>query len=96
MPHPLRPQQGRVLDHLPLARHQYGGARSGALGEEIIQSQGHRFFAAPRSDPFFADLDAFAQGIRLTGRDYVADKDVFSIALAIPNGSLAEHWKMAV
>ena len=30
------------------AHHQHGGARSGALGEEIIQSQGHRFFAGPR------------------------------------------------
>lgn len=69
---------------------------SAGVSEESTESQGHRFFAGPRSDPFFADRDGFANGMQWTGRDYFAEKDVFGIVLEIPNSALAGGPGIAV
>ncbi|WP_369046186.1 DUF4331 family protein [Sinomonas sp. P10A9] len=74
----------------------HGVAVSDGHLADIAEEQGHRLFAGPRSDPFFADRDGFANGMQWTGRDYFADKDVFSIALEIPNDSLAGERRIAV
>jgi hypothetical protein len=63
---------------------------------EITEGRGLRFFAGPRSDPFFADRDGFANGMQWTGRDYFADKDVFCIALEVPNGAFGGAEGIAV
>jgi uncharacterized protein DUF4331 len=46
---------------------------------------GVRFFAGLRSDPFFFDLLAFSNGREFAGADFFVDKNVFSIALDVPN-----------
>src|SRR5579872_2345385 len=44
-----------------------------------------RFFAGFRSDPFFFDLVGFLNGLKFTGSDFFIDKNVFGIALDVPN-----------
>ena len=55
---------------------------------EIVESARYRFFAGPRSDPFFADAEGLFNGYRFTGTDSFSDKDVFAIALELPNEDL--------
>jgi hypothetical protein len=59
-----------------------------------IVTKGHhgvRFFAGIRSDPFFFDLIGFLNGFQFTGSDFFADKNVFGIALEVPNELLNGH-----
>ncbi len=58
------------------------------------ESDGYRFFAGMRSDPFFFDLEGFANGMRFTGADYFLDKNVFSIVLELPNTALGRNPKV--
>ena len=51
----------------------------------ITSAPPYRFFAGPRSDPFFADRVGFQNGMRWTGQDYFADKNVFSMVLGVPD-----------
>ncbi|WP_413250182.1 DUF4331 family protein [Sinomonas flava] len=55
-----------------------------------------RFFASPRSDPFFANRDGFANGVQWTGRDCFADNDIFCIALEVPDSALNGAQSIAV
>ena len=79
------------------------GARgTGPLGEVMIQhapvsftqdagitTQGEfRFFAGIRSEPFFADPTGFFNNLQWSGQDFWAGKNVFSIALDVPNRAL--------
>lgn len=51
-----------------------------------VTAQGdYKFFAGIRSDPFFFDLLGFLAGFKFTEGDFFADKNVFSIALEVPN-----------
>jgi hypothetical protein len=51
-----------------------------------VASEGaYRFFAGIRSDPFFFDLMGFLAGFKFTGSDFFADKNVFGMALEVPN-----------
>jgi len=61
-----------------------------SLGSEptIVESNGYRFFAGWRSDPFFFDAGGALNGMAFTGDDFFADKDICSIALEIPNDAL--------
>jgi len=61
-----------------------------SLGSEptIVESNGYRFFAGWRSDPFFFDADGALNDMKFTGDDFFADKDICSIALEIPNDAL--------
>jgi Domain of unknown function (DUF4331) len=49
----------------------------------------HRFFAGWRSDPFFFDVSGARNGLRFTGDDFFANKDVGSIVLEVSNSALA-------
>src|SRR4051794_11664621 len=51
----------------------------------IAEGAGHRLFAGWRSDPFFFDVLGALDGLKFTGADFFADKDVCSIVLEIPN-----------
>ena len=64
----------------------------------IVDTNGYRFFAGIRSDPFFFDLAAFlglpphthALDFTNPGSDFFADKNVFSIVLSAPKAQLLE------
>lgn len=53
-------------------------------------SEGHRFAAALRSDPFFADLEGIINDFNFTGKDAMADANVISLVAEIPNSELGE------
>ena len=57
---------------------------------------GTRFYAGFRSDPFFFDLIGFLNGLRFTGADFFADKNVFGIALEVPNRLLGDNPKVGI
>jgi Domain of unknown function (DUF4331) len=48
----------------------------------------YRFFAGWRSDPFFFDTLGAIDGLKFTGQDFFAAKNVCSIALELPNAKL--------
>jgi hypothetical protein len=51
----------------------------------VATAGAYKFFAGIRSDPFFFDLLGFLAGFKFTGADFFADKNVFGIALEVPN-----------
>jgi hypothetical protein len=55
-----------------------------------------QFFAGFRSDPFFFDLVGFLNGLKFTGSDFFADKNVFSIALDLPSQLLGSNPKVGI
>jgi hypothetical protein len=55
----------------------------------VTQAGDHRFFAGWRSDPFFFDVHGGMNGLQFTGDDFLADKNVCSIVLEVPNSALA-------
>jgi Domain of unknown function (DUF4331) len=61
-----------------------------SLGSEptIVESNGCRFFAGWRSDPFFFDAGGALNNMAFTGDDFFADKDICCIALDVPNDAL--------
>ena len=58
------------------------------------------FFAGWRSDPFFFDTMGALNNLQFTGTDYVAEKDVCSIVLEVPNSALGPKkmglWHRAI
>jgi hypothetical protein len=62
----------------------------------IDEAGGYRFFAGIRSDPFFIDLDGLLDGMKFTGADYFADKNVYSIVLDLPNSALGYSSKIGI
>jgi hypothetical protein len=58
-------------------------------GEPKVTNAGdYRFFAGPRSDPFFFDVMGVLHNMTFTGQDFFADKNVASIVLEVPNSKL--------
>jgi len=57
----------------------------------VSHDDGFQFFAGIRSDPFFFDLLGFLAGFKFTGADFFIDKNVFSMALEVPNGALGSN-----
>ncbi len=55
---------------------------------QIAQGADCRFFAGWRSDPFFFDTLGALNGLKFTGSDFFADKNVCSIVLELPNAAL--------
>ena len=55
----------------------------------VTEADGYRFFAGLRSDPHFKDAEGLHNGFRFTGHDPIADRNVFGIALEVPNEALA-------
>src|SRR6266702_3923211 len=62
----------------------------------ITESGPYKFYAGLRSDPFFFDLLGFLNGLKFTGSDFFIDKNVFSMALDIPNRLLGTNPKVGV
>ncbi|HEX5418352.1 MAG TPA: DUF4331 family protein [Chloroflexota bacterium] len=62
----------------------------------VTQEDGFKFFAGMRSDPFFFDLAGFLAGFKFTGTDFFIDKNVFSIALEVPNSALGKNPRIGV
>ncbi|QUH02544.1 DUF4331 family protein [Saccharopolyspora erythraea] len=57
----------------------------------IVTAGGLTFSAGIRSDPFFADLDGIVHDFQWTGRDSMADQNVFGIVLEMPNAELGSN-----
>src|SRR2546422_6771072 len=55
---------------------------------KVADSDGFKLFAGRRSDPFFFDLLGFLAGFKFTGSDFFIDKNVFGIALEVPNKAI--------
>jgi hypothetical protein len=54
----------------------------------IAESDGYRFFAGWRSDPFFFDTLGAVNELKFTGEDFFTGKNVCSIVLEVPNSKL--------
>lgn len=54
----------------------------------VTVADGLRLFIGRRSDPFFFDVQGVLNNFRITGDDFFADKDVYSIVLDLPNAVL--------
>jgi hypothetical protein len=70
-----------------------------SFGSEAVITRGEdgvRFFAGFRSDPFFFDLLGFLNGLKFTGSDFFVDKNVFGIALEMPNRLLGSSPQVGV
>jgi hypothetical protein len=59
-------------------------------------SQGVRFFAGIRSDPFFFDLMGFLAGLQFTGSDFFLNLNVFSVVLEVPNRLLGPNPNVGI
>lgn len=57
---------------------------------EVTRRGPFALFAGIRSDPFFFDLAGFLAGLKFTGDDFFKDKNVFGIALEVPNSALGQ------
>jgi hypothetical protein len=77
-----------LVEHAPVS---FGTDAHITLGED-----GVRFFAGFRSDPFFFDLLGFLNGLKFTGSDFFVDKNVFGIALELPNRLLGTKSNIGV
>jgi hypothetical protein len=58
-----------------------------SIGAEakVVNAGDYRFFVGRRSDPFFFDVMGALNGLKFTGQDFFADKNVSSIVLEVPN-----------
>jgi hypothetical protein len=62
----------------------------------ITREGPYKFYAGLRSDPFFFDLVGFLHGFKFTGSDFFIDKNVFSIALEVPNWALGDNPNVGI
>ena len=75
----LKPSGETIID---------GAELSSGSDPNIVTAGDYTFAAGLRSDPFFADIDGFLNNFEWTGSDYIADKNVYSIALELPSDVL--------
>jgi hypothetical protein len=54
----------------------------------ITEAGEHRFYAGPRSDPFYADVAGAMNNLQFSGSDSMVDMDIYAIVLEIPNKTL--------
>lgn len=59
-----------------------------------VESSGHRIAAGLRSDPFFADLEGIINNFQWTGRDAMAEANVISLAMEVPDGDLGDVFSV--
>jgi Domain of unknown function (DUF4331) len=69
---------------------------SDAILADGVGHNGVKFFAGLRSDPFFFDLLGFLNGLKFTGADFFADKNVYGIVLEVPNELLGSNPNVGV
>ncbi|MFG2866340.1 DUF4331 family protein [Streptomyces sp. NPDC048338] len=69
-----------------------------SFGRELSVSEAfnYKVSAGLRSDPFFADLDGILADFQWTGTDWGADKNVFGIALEMPDSELGDDPEIGV
>jgi len=77
-----------LIEHAPVS---FGSDALITHGEH-----GVRFYAGFRSDPFFFDLVGFLNGLKFTGSDFFIDKNVFGIALEMPNRLLGSNPNVGI
>jgi hypothetical protein len=67
-----------------------------SMGREskVTDAGDYRFFAGLRSDPFFFDAQGALNGLKFTGQDFFADKNVCSIALEVPTAKLGSKMSL--
>lgn len=65
-----------------------GAPVSTASDAKVTDCGDYRFFAGARSDPFFFDTMGALNNLTFTGQDFFAEKNIFSIALEVPNADL--------
>ena len=67
------------------------GLEVGMSGEVVEDTAlGHRIAVALRSDPFYADLEGIINNFTWTGRDAMAEANVYGLAMEIPNEDLGD------
>ena len=64
-----------------------------SVGREALVTKAgdYRFFFGWRSDSFFFDANGFFNNMQFTGDDFIADKNVCSIVLELPNSALGSN-----
>jgi hypothetical protein len=60
----------------------------------VTNAGDYRFFAGWRSDPFFFDVQGALNGLKFTGQDFFADKNVASIVLEVPTSKLGSKMNL--
>lgn len=73
-----------------------GAPGSTGADAQVIHAGAFRFFAGRRSDPFFGDVAGALNGLQFTGTDMLADCDVCSIVLEVPNAALVPGSRVGV
>jgi hypothetical protein len=71
-----------------------GAAVSMGHQATVTDAGDYRFFAGRRSDPFFFDAQGAVNGLKFTGQDFFADKNVCSIVLEMPNSKLGSKMSL--
>ncbi|MGA8533882.1 MAG: DUF4331 family protein [Candidatus Tumulicola sp.] len=71
-----------------------GAAVSTGSQATVTDAGDYRFFAGWRSDPFFFDAQGALNGLKFTGHDFFADKNVCSIVLEVPNAKLGSRMRL--
>jgi hypothetical protein len=71
-----------------------GAAVSTGRQPTITNAGDYRFFAGWRSDPFFFDAQGAINGMKFTGHDFLADKNVASIVLEVPTAELGSKMNL--
>lgn len=77
-----------LVEHAPVS--------SGTEAHITHGEHGVRFFAGFRSDPFFFDLLGFLKNLKFTGADFFSDKNVYGIALDLPNRLLGGNPHLGI
>ncbi|MFJ9950366.1 DUF4331 family protein [Kitasatospora sp. NPDC091207] len=55
---------------------------------DVVEANGYKLSVGLRSDPFFADLEGIVNNFTWTGKDAMAEANVFGIALEMPDAEL--------
>ncbi|MFF1903534.1 DUF4331 family protein [Kitasatospora sp. NPDC058218] len=55
---------------------------------DVVGADGYKLSVGLRSDPFFADLEGIVNNFTWTGKDAMAEANVFGIALEVPDAEL--------
>jgi hypothetical protein len=90
-------EDGHLHGHeRPLVEGAHVSFGSDAIVSDGVGRNGVKFFAGLRSDPFFFDLLGFLNGLKFTGSDFFADKNVYGIVLEVPNELLGANSQVGI
>ncbi|MFI8081390.1 DUF4331 family protein [Kitasatospora sp. NPDC086009] len=63
---------------------------------DVVEANGYKLSVGLRSDPFFADLEGIVNNFTWTGKDAMAEANVFGIALEAPDAELGPEATIGV